>query len=63
MQTDVRPLPTIGRVLLVIDQPVLTEYVRLALRHATYRTYVVPDRGGHRRPRSRSGSPISPSST
>ena len=42
MQTDVLPLPTTGRVLLVIDQPVLAEYVRLALNHGTYLTQVAP---------------------
>jgi DNA-binding response OmpR family regulator len=40
MHADVRHLSTAARVLLVIDQPVLAQYVRLALAHGTYLTRV-----------------------
>ena len=42
MNADVRHLNTAARVLLVIDQPVLAEYVKLALAHSTYLTRVAP---------------------
>ncbi len=42
MSAAMRHLETTARVLLVIDQPVLAEYVKLALNHATYLTFVAP---------------------
>ncbi len=40
MAADLRPLPTAAQVLLVIDQPVLAEYARLALNHGAFHTRV-----------------------
>ncbi|MBA3945940.1 MAG: response regulator transcription factor [Herpetosiphonaceae bacterium] len=46
MLAPVRHLDTAARVLLLIDQPVLAEYVNLALQHATYLTRVAETREG-----------------
>lgn len=43
MHATVRELGNAARVLLVIDQPVLAEYTKLALSHGTYLTRVVPN--------------------
>ena len=43
MQAAVSELGDAARVLLVIDQPVLAEYVKLALSHGAYLTRVVQD--------------------
>src|SRR5580765_4561237 len=42
MYAPVREIGSDARVLLVIDQPVLAEYIKLALNHGTYLTRVVP---------------------
>ena len=42
MSADGRPLRTPARALLVIDQPVLAEVVKLALHHGPYLTQVAP---------------------
>ncbi len=42
MDADGRPLRTPARALLVIDQPVLAEVVKLALHHGPYLTQVAP---------------------
>ncbi len=62
MLASVRYLDTAARVLLVIDQPVLAEYVNLALKlRPTSRGW--PRRGKARWRHSRAGDPSSPSST
>ena len=54
---------TPGRVLLVIDQPVLAEVVKLALNHGRFQHRRGADGGRRRWPRWRSGRPTWPSST